>query len=42
MAWQTVRKSVSPSVAPNLADYDQERRWFTWGDDRPCTGTTTT
>ncbi|MBO1333025.1 acetate--CoA ligase [Streptomyces sp. VRA16 Mangrove soil] len=32
MPWQTIHKGAAPRVPPNLADYDQERRWFTWSN----------
>lgn len=35
MAWQTITKSGPDwAVTPNLGDYDQARRTFTWDDAR--------
>ncbi|WP_127361135.1 acetate--CoA ligase [Actinacidiphila soli] len=30
MAWERIRKDTNPRVAPNLADYAQARRAFSW------------
>ena len=34
MHWETIRKDVTPAVAPRLADYDRVRSDFTWSQAR--------
>ncbi|MFZ3573027.1 acetate--CoA ligase [Streptomyces sp. BH097] len=37
MPWQTIHKPTEATAfraAPNLADYERERRWFTWSNAR--------